>query len=328
MKKEELKIWYEKNKLNPDDLAYAVDTLTDFEKFLVMHKSTTLDDLSIDDLDALIQYLVHSNQNNVKNFIVLMRYFKMIHLHDHFIQLTKYTGAIGVVESILSKLARIANPLTTKEIMDQIKPPVLGTDLHEITHFTVSFITLLEEKLSERELRLVLADNHHQIPKEAFIEEKVYYESAPTLEAYLKDLHQRKVTELTDFYNAKKVWYEQEITEDVINYVKSNQEIMSAVLKDDALYITKIPYDTKKYLNADTIDEQAYYLCHCPFAREALKHKEIISKNWCYCSGGFTKFPFDIIFNQSLEIELLESALHLDGACRFKIDLKNVDYKR
>jgi hypothetical protein len=327
MKENELKVWYEKNKLSADDFTYAITTLEDFEIYLTEHRLSNLDNLSIEDLDALIQYLVISNQNSVKNFVVLMRYFKMNGLHNHFIQLTKYTGAIGVVESILSKLSKVANPLVTKEIMDQAEPPVLGTDLHEITKFTKAFITLLEDKLSESELKLVLADNHHQIPKEAFIEEKVYYESAPTLEAYLMDLHARKVRELTDFYHAKKVWFEQEITEDVIEYVKSNQEIMSAVLKDEALYITKIPYDAKKYLHADTKSEQAYYLCHCPFAREALRHQETISKNWCYCSGGFTKFPFDIIFDQQLDIELLESALHLDGSCRFKIDLRHVSYK-
>jgi len=258
-----------------------------------------------------------------------MRYFKMIEKHDLFIHLTKYTGAIGVVESILTKLSKVANPLTTKEIMDQMTPPELGTNLLDITHFTKDFIQLLEHKLSEKELRLVLADNHHQIPKEAFIQEKIYYENAPTLEDYLKDLHQRKVDELKTFYEAKKVWYEQEITEEVIDYVKSNQEIMSAVLKDDALYITKIPYDTSKFIQAESHLDKAYYLCHCPFAREAVKHYgDYISANWCYCSGGFTKFPFDIIFDQPLEIELLESALRLDLSCRFKIDLSHVDYKK
>jgi len=288
-----------------------------------------IDDITAEILDGLIQYWVITNQNTIPNFVILMRYFKMSERHDLFIHLTKFTGAIGVVESILTKLSKVANPLTTKEIMDQVTPPVLGTNLLEITHFTKDFIALLEKKLSDKELKMVLADNHHQIPKEAFIQEKIYYEHAPSLEVYLKELHQRKVDELTEFYQAKKVWFEQEITEEVINYVKSNQEIMSAVLKDDALYITKIPYDTTKYLHADNDIDKAYYLCHCPFAREAVKHYgDYISANWCYCSGGFTKFPFDIIFDQPLEIELLESALRLDGLCRFKIDLKNVDYKK
>ena len=323
------KKWYELNKLSEEDFLYAKDFLKETNQHLMIYHYQDIDRLSIDVLDELIAYWVITNQNTIKHFVILMRYFKMKSKNDLFIHLTKYTGANGVIESILSKLSKVANPIVTKEILDKTEIPVLGTHLLKITHFTKQFVKLLEHKLTEKELRVVLADNHHQIPKQAFFEEKINYEKADTLEDYLKDLHQRKVEELNKFCQTKMVWYEQEITEKVLDYVKSNQEIMSAVLKDDALYITKIPYDTKKYLESDHVMDQAYYLCHCPFAREAIKnYGEFISKQWCYCSGGFTKYPFDVIFDQDLPVELLASALNFDGACRFKIDLKGIDYKK
>ncbi|MDX9691575.1 MAG: hypothetical protein RBT45_03905 [Acholeplasmataceae bacterium] len=329
MKEKAFKKWYELNKLKDEDYRHAVEVLKDYENYLRRNCISDFNTLTLSDLDQLISYLVITNQNTIPNFVSLMRYFKMINKSDHFIHLTKYTGAIGVVESILTKLSKVANPLITKDIIDQIDVPVLGTNLRDITKFTSMFIALLESKLSDHELRLVLADNHHHIPKEAFIQEKIFYEAAPTLEAYLKDLHQRKIAELTHFYKTGQVWYEQEMTQEVIDFVSSNQEIMSAVLLDEALYITKIPYDTKKYLSAQSKEDQSYYLCHCPFAREALRNPSFtISANWCYCSGGFTKFPFDIIFDQDLEIEMLDSALRMDNACRFKIDLKHIDYKK
>ncbi|MCJ7632538.1 glycosyltransferase, partial [Candidatus Bathyarchaeota archaeon] len=36
-----------------------------------------------------------------------------------------------------------------------------------------------------------------------------------------------------------KIWFDQEISQAVVNYVKSNQEILSAVKKGDKLYVTK-----------------------------------------------------------------------------------------
>lgn len=324
-----LKAWYQTNHLSMDDYRHADEFISEIEGFLGDQHFPTLEDLDEDELDMVIRYLVFTNQNTIESFVILMRYYKAIGHHDLFIHLTKYTGAIGVVESILKKLERVAGKERFEHLVQKIDIPVLGTDLHDITVFTKEFIEILEINLSDSELRRVLADNHHQIPKEAFMEEKIYYEAAPTLEAYLKDLHERKVKELTKFMEEKRVWFEQEITQDVIDYVKANQEIMSAVLKDETLYITKIPYDTKKYLESQNDDDQAYYLCHCPFAREALRHKEFkISANWCYCSGGFTKFPFDVIFDQELNIDMLESALRKDGSCRFKIDLSNVKYKK
>ena len=329
MRIEELKVWYDKNHLSDEKYRFAESFLVCVEGFLEEHMMHDLDQLSTEELDDVIRYMVITNQNDVQDFIVLMRYYKMINHHENFIHLTKYTGGYGVIESILAKLTKVAGQSVTKALLEHLNVPVLGTSPQEITSFTAQFITWLEDHLDENQMRRVLADNHHQIPKEAFMEEKVLYESSPTLEAYLKDLHARKIQELECFYHEGRVWFEQSITPEVIEYVKSNQEIMSAVLKDDALYITKIPYDTKAYLDAKTEQDENYYLCHCPFAREAIKHqKDNVSANWCYCSGGFTKFPFDIIFDQDLNIEMLASALRGDGACRFKIDLKNIPYKR
>ncbi len=327
MNEKGLREWYELNHLK--DVDHALSFIKDIDQFLITRYASSLDHMTLSDLDKVIAYLIETNRNTVPYFVMLMRYFKMMDMHEHFIHMTKYTGGLGVIESILKKLAKVVSEERTQDIMCQVKIPVLGTPLHEITQFTNGFIQLLESKLDERELRRVLADNHHQIPKEVYMQEKIYYEKAPSLKAYLKDLHDRKIAELTKHYEENKVWFEQHITPEVIEYVKQNQEVMSAVLEDDSLYITKIPYDTKAFLEANTQDEQAYYLCHCPFAREVLKDNPFkISSNWCYCSGGFTKFPFDVIFDEDLPIEMLSSALRHDGACRFKIDLTGIDYKK
>jgi len=38
---------------------------------------------------------------------------------------------------------------------------------------------------------------------------------------------------------------------------------------------------------------------------------------FCYCSGGFEKVHFDVIFDEPVEVELLESVLKGDMRCRF-----------
>ncbi|MDY0294511.1 MAG: hypothetical protein RBQ71_01775 [Acholeplasmataceae bacterium] len=322
-----LEKWYEKNHLK--DFNKAKEFLEDIHQLIEKENMSDLDEVSLEELDHIIHYLVITEQNSVPHFVILMRYFKMMSMHEHFIQLTKYTGGLGVIESILTKLSKVVDKERAHAIISDVSIPVLGTPLDEMASFAKFFIELLESELNETELKRVLADNHHQIPKEAFMQEKIYYEAAPTLAYYLKDLHDRKVAELTKHYEENRVWFEQHITLEVIDYVKQNQEVMSAVLKDDALYITKIPYDTKAFLQAKTKEEESYYLCHCPFAREVLKDNPFkISANWCYCSGGFTKFPFDVIFDTDLPIEMLSSALRHDGACRFKIDLSSIPYKK
>ena len=175
----------------------------------------------------------------------------------------------------------------------------------------------------------ILAGNNHRIPSDSFITEKNHYEESPSLEHYLEDRHERKVNELQEHLDQNKVWFEQIITPEAIDLVKGNQEILSGVIKDEKLYITKIPYDINNFLNAKDDILKGYFACHCTFVRENIKNKVVdIPKEWCNCSGGFAKYPFEVILDQPLNVKLLNTPLDGDRYCRFEIDLTNIEYKK
>ena len=84
----------------------------------------------------------------------------------------------------------------------------------------------------------------------------------------------------------------------------------------------RIPYDPARYLAETDETMRRYYACHCPFVREAILRGEIdISANWCYCSGGFVKYPYEVILGRELRVDLLQSVLKGDSICRFAIHL-------
>jgi hypothetical protein len=65
-----------------------------------------------------------------------------------------------------------------------------------------------------------------------------------------------------------------------------------------------------------------YYTCHCPLVRESIiTGYPKIPRNWCYCSGGYGKLRYDVIFEEPVEVELLESVLDGDLRCRFAIKI-------
>jgi hypothetical protein len=88
VRKEELKIWYDKNHLSDEKYRFAESFLVCIEGFLEEHMMHDLDQLSTEELDDVIRYMVITNQNDVQDFIVLMRYYKMINHHENFIHLT------------------------------------------------------------------------------------------------------------------------------------------------------------------------------------------------------------------------------------------------
>lgn len=93
---------------------------------------------------------------------------------------------------------------------------------------------------------------------------------------------------------------------------------------DNKLYVTKISYDPDSYLLEKDTSKKKYYACHCHFVRESILNNDFnISADWCYCSAGFAKFPFEVIFNSELEVKVLQSVLKGDLYCRFAIKLNN-----
>jgi hypothetical protein len=320
-----LKKLYKDNRISDEEYNIAESLLNEFSKSL---EGRDIDDISAKELDEYIEKLLGKGQCDEISFVQLMRYFLMVKRNDLYIHLTRYTGTSGVIESMLSSVKEYSVIEKWKTISNKTNIPPLGTHPDKLPSFAFGFVNLLKELLDDETVINILAGNHHGISEEAFDPEKVYYEKAKTLDEYLLDLHKRKIEELRHYYETGKVWYEQIITESVLEFVSKNQEILSAVRDGDRLLITKIPYDTGAFLNAKTPFEKAYHVCHCPFVREAIrKGDELTSDTWCYCSGGFTKYPFDVLFGENLKVELVSSALRGE-LCRFSISLDKVEYKK
>jgi hypothetical protein len=325
MKLHLLRELYVKNNIPEDKMHQALDFI------ILLNSQITLDLDVIDEgfLDSLIVFMVKNNLNSVDNFIILMRYYHVLDRKDLFIHLTKYTGMLNVMENIIKRLINLKGEEKAKEILRGFKTPHLGVHPQRLPEYANEITTLLDNSLSKEETEIVLAGNNHNVSKEAQIPEKVEYENSSSLKDYLKSRHARKVAELKKHMEENRVWFEQVITQEVVDFVASNPEVLSGVIEDNKLYITKIPYDTKAYLEAKDNISKKYYGCHCPFAREAIKTEGTkVSGRFCYCSAGFAKFPFEVILDQKLKIKVLQSILMGDDICRFAIDLEGINYKK
>lgn len=316
---------YRKFNEKDEDIKQCINTILKFEKFTkkVVEKS------SINDIKKYSKYLIDQNENKYDNYIHLARYFYYIDYKDHYIFMTKYFNSFGVLENIIDRITLYENESKKDKIIRDVTLPEFGTDSEDFPRKIEHFMNVLNKHLDRTTCDKILAGNNHRIPAEGFNQEKEYYKMSSSLEDYLKDRHNRKIEELQEHLDNNKVWFEQIITKDAIDLVKSNQEILSGVLKNNRLYITKIPYDLGNFLNTDDDTLKRYYACHCTFVRENIKKETAnIPKEWCNCSGGFAKFPFEVILDQQLDVTLLSTPLDGDHFCRFEIDLSNVDYKK
>ena len=83
-----------------------------------------------------------------------------------------------------------------------------------------------------------------------------------------------------------------------------------------------IPHMTKEYLAESDEDKKRYYYCHCPWVKESLKDgASQIPATFCNCSAAYHKKSWEVIFERTLEAEIVESVLQGDLWCKIAIHL-------
>ncbi len=316
-----LKEHYQKRKFSTEQTDEAVAAVHALEDWLSVNNGT-LETATPELIRSYIRLLIDQKRNTMEALLAMARYFYLTGRNETYIYFTSLLGGDGVIENIATRLTEATDADTSERLLGSTARPPLGSDPTDFPAFTKRLMERLEAELPLETVQRVLAGNNHQIPPSAFATEKEHFENAASLEEYLRGRHKRNVFELQQHCDSNAVWFEQTITQDVVDFVAANQEILSAVKDGDALYITKIPYDPEKYLTETDPTMRRYYACHCPFAREAIKAgSPDISPNWCYCSAGFAKHPFEVLFERPLRVKLLQSVLKGDPVCRFAIHL-------
>jgi hypothetical protein len=320
MREREYAEFLRSRKQSEESIESALQYVREFEEYLA-EAGLSLDSFSLTDLRSYISRLMEHKKNTMERFLALARYAYMAGLNDIFIYFTAILGGREVLPSISERLASLAGEKTRDEVFTDIELPPLGSPPEDMPSVTSRLLGRLQD-LGTQTCRNVLAYNHHGIPIEHFNKHKEWLKQTDDLEGFLKKIHDEAVAEIERYMNEGKIWYEQEITPEVVELVRQNQEMLSAARDGDYLYMTKIPYSPRDWLAESDPTLKRYYACHCPLVRAAIVKKEPeIPLDWCYCSGGFEKLLFDVVFEEPTEVEVLESVLAGDSRCRFRIKI-------
>ncbi|MDH5787651.1 MAG: hypothetical protein OEZ40_05100 [Candidatus Bathyarchaeota archaeon] len=303
--------------MSTKDIDFAVGAIGEFEGYLA-NKSVSLESADLETLKDYVSLLIQQGKNSWERLVAIARYCNLAKKNDYYVYFTSILGARNVLPDIGERLAAIAGEEIRCRVYQGFKLPPLGLPQENYPRLTQGVMDRMETELPSETVKKVLTWNYHKVPVEAFKERKERFEKAASIDEYLKDEHKRFIEELEKFVKNGEIWYEQEITPEVVEFVRDNQEICTGVRYDDRIYVTKIPYVPMQYLNEKDPTMKRYYACHCPLARSAIREgKPKISSMFCYCSGGFEKVHFDVIFGEPVEAELLESALQGNMRCRF-----------
>jgi hypothetical protein len=307
--------------LTTEEVNFAVNSVKEFEDYLEK-KKMSFETAGLDTLKEYISLLIEEDKNSMDRLVAIARYCNITKKDDYYIYLLSILGARNVLPDIGERVALIAGEVARRKVFHGVELPLLGSPPENYPQLTQIIMDKLKAELPNETCRKILTWNYHRVPAESFKEKKDRFEKSDSIDGYLKNEHKRFTDELRKFMNEGRIWYEQEITPEVLEFVRDNQEICTGVRHGNRIYLTKIPYAPKQYLKEKESALKRYYACHCPLVRSALRDGKIeISHMFCYCSGGYEKLGFDVIFEEPVEVELLESALKGDPRCRFAIKI-------
>jgi hypothetical protein len=320
MKEKEFVEFLKNRGQDEDAIEAAVAGVKEFEQYMA-GAGKSLEEAEVSDMKGYLTTLIAKNRNDWDRLVALARYFYISGGSDIYIYFTQILHGREVYPSIAKRLAEVAGEEASEKVFEGIELPPLGSPPEAVPAVTAELVDRLLE-LGSEVCHKALAGNHHNIPLESFNKHKKWLEEAENFDAFLKRMHDEAVTELDEYAKSGRVWYESVITPETVELVRNNPEMLSAIRDGEYLYMTKFPYAPKDYLEATDPRMKRYYSCHCPLAREAiLKDDSDIPLDWCYCSGGFNKLKFDVVFGEPTEVEVLKSVLAGDDICRFRVKI-------
>jgi len=311
-----------KRKLGERIIPLYIKHAKEFEEFLKKRGRKDLNDASSSDVKDFVGDLRENGRITLDNFRALIGYSNFAGKKETVSILFGYLEGFGVPEELFKRLRGTVGESASKEIFEGVDIPPLGSLPEDKPKITGKIMERLEARLDERSLRELMSSGLEVFPDEWYIPQKEMLQKSASLDDFLERRHKEFVETLEKHKKEKTMFFAQEIDEEVVEYVRSNREIQGGVREGEIIYETKIPYQTKKYLHEKDKKMKKYYACHCSWVREAIKSgSPKISPNFCYCSAGYHKRPFEIIFGQPVEADVLETILKGDSVCRFAIHI-------
>ena len=307
-----------KRHLTKSEIDQAVDLINRFE----MHLTKPAHQASTDETRSFIQFLANEKKDSEENISYLFFFGKCKQNNELALASLHFWDGCEVMENLYKKTGESFGIEIRDKVFAGIERPSIGASSLQKARTMQVIMDRIEQLADPTTIIQLLSDCLRDLSDEPHLEDRKRYAEIGDFDAFLEMKRQEYVQYLEGIKDRGELYFTQEITDEVVAFVRDNPEVAQGIRVGNILYITKIPYMTKEYLAEMDEEKKRYYYCHCPWARETLKQGEkVVSATFCHCSAGFVKKPWEVILGQKLEVDILESILQGDQRCRFAIHL-------
>jgi len=278
-------------------------------------------------VERFARKLVAEGRNSPGNFSSLCDYTDWLDHRQLYVALIEVMDCHNALEVLANEIEERHGRKVRDRVFSEPLPP-LGASEKERCAYTRTMMERMARQITRQETRDAWFRVQHGIPASAWREsdmaDRAKYRQCGNIDEFLALKRRERDTLLTRLRDEDELWYTVEISDEVLEFVKSDPEMEVGRREGNEIYITKIPYNATRYLHETDARMKRYYACHCPLLREAILQDQPISPDVCDCSLGHASHYLAGL-GQELKGEVLESAVKGNTRCRFVFHLPKED---
>lgn len=319
---DDFKEFLQKRKIEDDKIASSIAIVEEFDAYLTKYNRSAENAL-YDDLHNFSAYLIESKRNIFDNYVGLLRFGQFTKNNQLTIASMENIDGSEVMTNFSRRLIDEFGEETRNKIFDDIEVPPLGLHPMKKPKITKKLIERFLVEVDHEKCAKFLANGLRGKYTASYKPAREKFLKAENIDEFLEIKRQDFINTLTTHLEEGTLFFTQEIDEEVLEYVKNQQGMTEAGIREGGkVLITKIPYMTKQYLKETDEKKKRHYYCHCPWVRTALlEEDQPVDPIFCNCSGGYYKNFWEAVLDQSVQVELLESVIMGDNVCKFAFQL-------
>ena len=322
MKEKAFLKYLSKNNVSQEQAAVYISRLNEFNQFLEKNNKN-VDSIPDGEIVNYTEYLIENNEEIVLDLLrALINYANFIMKYDYIVEIIDISESYNAMDNLYQRVAEQFDEKTRDEIFENMEIPPLGSHPDKKPEFTKIILKRLEEKLGEEKTIEILKPCLHGRPGD-LKKDREDFLRLNDIDEFLKLKKQELIERLQKHQKEGTLEFAQYIDDEVIEFVKNTPSINPGIREGNKIISAKLPYQTKKHIQAKDKRMKGFYSCYCPWIRGAIKNgtdQELFS-DFCYCSAGYTKKFWDVIFDQPTNVEPIETPLTGGLLCKFAVHI-------
>lgn len=267
MKKKEFLQYLLDNDISQDQASLFISRLNEFNDFLLKGK-IKLDLIPKGEICKFSEYLVENGKKElVLDFLrAMINYANFKKKYDYIIEIIDISESYNAMDNLYQRIAEEHGEKLRDEIFENMEIPPLGIDPEKKPEFTKAILKRLEEKIGVEETIELLKPCLHGRPG-SIEKDRDDFLKINDIDEFLKVKKQELIERLQNHQKEGTLEFAQFIDEEVVNFIENTPTISPGIREGDKIITAKMPYQTKKFLQAKDKNMKGFYSCYCPWVR-------------------------------------------------------------